>query len=1503
MPTNIAQLTASFLEGVGGPSQASFTNVGQTLTPTSSTSANSFTTQSYVPIVPIFGTYNSIASTFPSDQVYVNIFNVVDRFLETSYTASSVYQSGTTVTIDVEKTLQDLGYISGKYKTEFKFIRNYLGTGDGLKLRVQEVSSNGLEIRVVPVLDQANGNSVFANFFADGFFQIPKAQVLSNLYAFKDGITFLPIFDYIQDRFTFSSYPYSIILKLSLPAAGTFVVGDLIWVAQEVNNPLLETITLSPPKLGADTRSIGPPNWNAVSNQVTSFGTEYKDWDDLLTVNQTTSQDIINKLFSGSLIEGIPLNIDFRRFENFVHFGSATERLRNFQYKLQLVEGYDSRISALTTDLNGLPSSSVSSSVYFLNNVLDAKTKRSNLLGTFDAYEKYLYYESSSYVTNSYGEFYPTTWPKSNNTPPYTNYSFTSSQGEEWFNGILQSASLFDLNNANALTKLVPAHVVEDPSNEQYLLFVSMIGHYFDLIYAYVKQITLINDRNQSITEGFSKELISHLVNNLGIPIENGSSYDELWSYVLGADASGSLQSSYNISSKDRTNEVWKRLINNLPYLLKTKGTERGVRALINCFGIPRTILRIREFGGPEPEFDSRTDYTYDRFFYSTEVGTPASYSINVPWRQLREGTGTNYPRTVEIRVKMHPSQSADQTILQGPRWSVQAVEGSKLRLNSEDIGGNPISVTFTSSIYDGDFHHLALVGSAASLTLYDRKTNYQKIVSVVSGSLTGATGYAFGGTLQIPGTSNPFSGSVQELRYWSSSLSSRILDNHALAPTSFQGNDDDLYTGSTSSFADLAFRLTLGSDNNKINYNLTSSISSSHPNQSITTFSGGQQKTGSFVNFTNTASIAHVEIHSLEWPDLGANRSVSNKIRIDSTFVAGDTQLFPNTSVVRSVSDNNPIDSPRLGVYLSPTNEVDQDIAEQFGGLSIDDFIGDPSYYELNTYPGLDQLKREYYKKYTWLSSGSLNTRNKGQNYIRLLRYYDSALFQLIKKFVPHRANTHVGLVIEPTVLDRNKIPSKLPELENLSYSSSLELPQIYTVGGFVQDGDGEPFRDIQGYVEQGVIAMNQADYLRPGGFVQDGDGEPFRDIPGYVQEGVLSKSEDEQPSSVSPDFEIIDYDYVIFDETIKASPTTGGEAYVYRKTLTNFTGSDAGFQFGTPEDTINLRESGYGRDLAGLGSQYTFFTYATSGSGPTRSEPYLISSSRYDYSDPFGAVVLDNRRSEVSNDASVPYDQDIFGDQTFGKYIDDNPTQNDIILTGSGIQDYDFTRQFGLSINPKGPTPGIAIWKTEGAIGRLSAIGAGSALSPKTLSIPAFFYKEGDKWTANLQYQVTISAYSNANFYLTCSFGSATSNLTSFISSSEFSSIVDTFSTSTLVSRADGPYLWFTIPTGGTFSIRDLKVRCLNYPAQIQDYHLHHSIGMVNARYNGCKMTSADWNTDSPDTIDGGPVVTITLGGGTDLVARPSQRGTFEVRGTTSTNNPTSTRSGTVQQLPSSR
>lgn len=78
---------------------------------------------------------------------------------------------------------------------------------------------------------------------------------------------------------------------------------------------------------------------------------------------------------------------------------------------------------------------------------------------------------------------------------------------------------------------------------------------------------------------------------------------------------------------EDYRKEVYKRIYHNIPYLLKTKGTTRGLRALINCFGIPEDILEISVLGNVKPEQGigpmSSTTSSLDRVRVSTVEAAP----------------------------------------------------------------------------------------------------------------------------------------------------------------------------------------------------------------------------------------------------------------------------------------------------------------------------------------------------------------------------------------------------------------------------------------------------------------------------------------------------------------------------------------------------------------------------------------------------------------------------------------------------------------------------------------------------------------------------------------------------------------------------------------------------------------------------------------------------------------------------------------------------------------
>ena len=53
----------------------------------------------------------------------------------------------------------------------------------------------------------------------------------------------------------------------------------------------------------------------------------------------------------------------YSHFENFIHFGSAVERLKNFEYKLSLIELYDSQLS----DINSITGDTSASSAVITN--------------------------------------------------------------------------------------------------------------------------------------------------------------------------------------------------------------------------------------------------------------------------------------------------------------------------------------------------------------------------------------------------------------------------------------------------------------------------------------------------------------------------------------------------------------------------------------------------------------------------------------------------------------------------------------------------------------------------------------------------------------------------------------------------------------------------------------------------------------------------------------------------------------------------------------------------------------------------------------------------------------------------------------------------------------------------------------------------------------------------------------------------------------------------------
>lgn len=933
------------------------------------------------------------------------------------------------VEINLHEIFRSLGYISGKFKFKLNFHRNVLGS----------INSPAIIIGI-------NGERTILDLeysFPTNFELSPLVDSFGNRVEYyvnlgKNSLHRVASFSKNIDLSTPNISIYSITLQSPLPVE--IGVGAKCCVDIQLADPQSDTIIILPKKKVDPINRLRNPNFSIETADGLAQSTAFKSWDQLLGSNPTSSQQLINKLISSSF-DSIDLNIDYRQYDKFVFYGSAVERLKNFRYKTGLLEYY----TGLLSTLNSI-SPSASEVGTNKNSVTD---KINNVLSGFDGYEKYLYYESSSYESSSYGEFTPSTWPKINSTAPYSLYSISSSQGNDWFLGQLTSASLYDKQNINSLVYLVPEHIRESEYNESYLTFVNMIGQHFDILWSYVTDLTNVSRRNESLHEGLAKDLIYHVLRSLGIDSTNGFKLEELWLDALGVNSAGNYANSgslHSIPSSDISKETFKRILNNLPYLLKTKGTKRGIRALINCYGVPATVYRIKEYSGPyqydSPTISRNEKYqVLDKFVYATDYSTGSGAYISTPWSQVNSSD----IKSLELRFKAVPSGSelSTRTLIKIGTQRVFLSGSSKLIF----YDGTSNKITLSGSFCDNNWWSLLLTKDATTTyNLYAIENKYGSHVYQLSGSATGTNWNTLYGSTLLLGDSTfankLTSASIQEFRAWSSTLDYEAFQQHSLNPQSIVGNNSvSIYSSAswvstdnydyTRAYNDLLIRFPLGTTLQ--NFDRSSSIAtieSIHPKRTYSVYATASA-------FSGSSPLAFDDVYYAWAPNMGYDVDINNKIRIEDTKLPG--QLSTYHSIEKSDFESYYLDTPKVGVYFSPQSEISEDISDQFGGITFDNILGDPRDDFKPEYTKLSEIKSHYNLKFT--------DKNSFWKYTKLIENFDASMFYLIKKFLPARSIKVVGLVIEPTILDRPKIVQRQmwQEREDLETSFS-KLPHIFT-------------------------------------------------------------------------------------------------------------------------------------------------------------------------------------------------------------------------------------------------------------------------------------------------------------------------------------------------------------------------------------------------------------------------------------------------------------------------
>ena len=1277
-----------------------------------------------------------------------------------------------------------------------------------------ELNSDRTEIRIeLAYSDNSEDNEMFRNWSDSS--EVSKADIVQeNVTAWFNASYECMVVSWKRDKY---GKPNSTILKLSKPLPDELDVGDVLNIYKQKMLPFVTDINVQLQEtLEEDVNILRQPSFRYNYSELPQAGTiEYKS-ENLLLGDATGSvtQSIKNSIISQSQ-GSAKLNVDYRDYKNFVCFSSAVERLNNFKFKLQQIEYYQSQSDFVSTQLTGLSGGASSASVEFLENKALYDKQVNDVKVSFDGYENYLYYESHSAgvdrnildtdknkLNTNYVSYYNATWPKTNSEKPYTLASVDSADATTWFTRQLATASFYDVNNPHELKELLPDHIKLDESNSDYLLFTDMIGHHFDEIYTYIRYMGKIHNRDESLYEGMSKDLIYEAAKSMGWTLQPGFDLAELWEYVNGTDTSGSyipeleIESyyddlllrvgfenkdgdftltdtskyqrpyyartkdtsgayHYNVDAKnyigteagafgnaavfapesqsiasyavndgisgyesdkwigsgsfavsfwakfdslatpspgehivearsygdidndgsnesgpgftvfrpfsspnaiqvlftdrngtsntfqttftnseltgslnhyvinvDRTlsnnqaqlwfngsqknisgnlttgldapytlnpsgstawgenagitfpgqgvtiggfaastpsaqtfftgslddvriygrtmttqsiqqlytqperyigklsatagketpnledvdKQIWKRIVNNLPQMLKSKGTKRAVQQYLACYGIPKTLMNIQEFGGSAPvdgqDFQELTMHNYGIHISESAhigLGRAKQNAANI------EGLATSaMPQTIQLRFKSYSQSGAlhPQHLIQATnRWAVilqPTGTGSygALKFFLSDATTDPVVSASVEGLplFDGDWWNMQLStdvpATAADIDIVytlrcaksgDHEDNQITHSGSASLTITGSGGglaedyndgfmgqinnefYGLGvqGNTILPGGSVfsrhfttgswdhtdddklfNFSGSLQEYREYAEEISEDVFHRHTMAPTAYFGNHY------TSSYHTLTRRFTLGSDGNAYNHGGPGglfSVNSSHPNQSFPSsyFYNGVTFVKSYATFddfrfeddTDGNYKESVEEHYISVPNSIGNKRSDRKIRNLDTY--SDGFLSPNKTHDSSSLDFVGKDSNIVQVALSPTDNTDLDIAYQFGENRVDDFVGDPRDRFKTTYPQLNSLRREYFKKYS--------TQPNIFEFTKILNYFNRGFFRQLENLLPARAVKRVGLIIKPNSLERAKVQGQ-PRM--LYYSTSPSSQSFDSTG-----------------------------------------------------------------------------------------------------------------------------------------------------------------------------------------------------------------------------------------------------------------------------------------------------------------------------------------------------------------------------------------------------------------------------------------------------------------------
>lgn len=822
-------------------------------------------------------------------------------------------------------------------------------------------------------------------------------------------------------------------VKLDAPLPTEYGIKSTCWVSNISIAPLYFKVNLYADSVSRKVFLNGV-NFSVQIPKISPSNDEFTDLDkNTIFYAKSKLKEKINDLL-----------IDYDNFDNFINYSSAELRTKIAKNKIIQYNSYDVSKQQVSKQAN-VSNTAISSSLSEKFNLITQD--QINLLNTFDEYESYLFFNTSSIDEK------------------------------------IQDGISYDQDNYDSLLNQLPEYLKNDTQSEDYIKFTSMVGHFFDNILIYVKKFPRAYPINYNDNNDYPKNYIEELLNSFNWNVDNIKFEKSDIRQLLfnNTEYTGSLSSSYF----DYAKSILNRFANNMSGIYKTKGTTTSYELVRSIFGVSADLIQPVEYGSSDVLVNRQVFYDFDDivymskftnneyitfnytgseftlqsngFPYSSSVGSGITQSCREVFTGLSalecsfrfKSEDYDYLDRIPL-IKKYRNNSVDWEIY--IKKSVQQVSG-QLIFNFQPQGTDSNSIVLQDlPLLNGDVYTILLTRDVAPGVFDTPSTtiNYYPSKQAITSSAanryapyvyTLAVNQYYGSQLNFSAKKNStilydhnqyfssgsyhvgnfsssvkFVGNIDKIKVYLDPVSDENFKEHSYNINSFAIDDKEReyknarYVWSFDTPISLYFSSSVKVVPNQNAYYSDNFYAVNFPAQ-IETLGYPICKPTEVTKFPYQFEKLSLK-QAINSNKFGPNYRNNSKInKIDLIL---DTNLVPSEQSAYT-EDVIGADSNLVGYYISPYQYLNTKIEDFLGKEGITDVIGNPSYLTSQSYPELKVLQKDFSKlnqKYVY-----------PQEFLSTYKFYiDFSIFDFIKKLTPQRATLKRGILLEPSIFERKK-------------------------------------------------------------------------------------------------------------------------------------------------------------------------------------------------------------------------------------------------------------------------------------------------------------------------------------------------------------------------------------------------------------------------------------------------------------------------------------------------